>query len=72
MEAERSKVSELQANHLALSRELVTAKSQELNQHRELVHASDEIKNLKKRRSREITDLEMDIKKRDRKNPKSQ
>ena len=66
MEAERSKVSELQANHLALSRELVTAKSLELNQHRELVHASDEIKNLK-RHSREITDLEMDIKKRDRK-----
>jgi len=66
MEAERSKVSELQANHLALSRELATAKSQELNQRRELVHASDEIENLKKKHSREIMDLEMDVKKRDR------
>ncbi|KAF8962008.1 P-loop containing nucleoside triphosphate hydrolase protein [Flammula alnicola] len=66
MEAERNKVAELQANHLALSRELATAKSQELNQRRELVHASDEIENLKKRHNREIMDLEMDVKKRDR------
>ncbi|KDR70965.1 hypothetical protein GALMADRAFT_75658 [Galerina marginata CBS 339.88] len=66
MDAERNKVAELQANHLALSRELATAKSQELNQRRELVHASDEIENLKKKHSREVMDLEMDIKKRDR------
>ena len=66
MESERSKVAELQANHLALSRELATAKSQELTQRRELVHASDEIENLKKKHGREIMDLEMDIKKRDR------
>jgi kinesin family protein C1 len=66
MEAERDKVAELQANHLALSRELATAKSQEINQRRELVHASDEIENLKKKHAREIMDLEMDVKKRDR------
>ena len=66
MEAERSKVAELQANHLALSRELATAKSQELNQRRELVNASDEIENLKKMHARELMDLEMDLKKRDR------
>ncbi|TFK39613.1 P-loop containing nucleoside triphosphate hydrolase protein [Crucibulum laeve] len=66
MEAERSKVSELQANQLALSRELANAKSQELNQRRELVNASDEIENLKKRHAREVMDLEMDVKKRDR------
>ena len=66
MEAERNKVAELQANHMALSRELATAKSQELNQRRELVHASDEIENLKKKHAREVMDLEMDIKKRDR------
>ncbi|KAF8159949.1 P-loop containing nucleoside triphosphate hydrolase protein [Crassisporium funariophilum] len=66
MEAERNKVAELQSNHLALSRELATAKSQELNQRRELVHASDEIEQLKKKHSREVMDLEMDIKKRDR------
>ncbi len=43
-----------------------SAKSQELNQRRELVHASDEIENLKKKHGREVMDLEMDIKKRDR------
>ncbi|KAF5316122.1 hypothetical protein D9619_006622 [Psilocybe cf. subviscida] len=66
MEAERNKVNELQANHIALSRELASAKSQELNQRRELVHASDEIDNLKKRHANEVMDLEMDVKKRDR------
>lgn len=66
MEAERNKVAELQNNHHALSRELAAAKSQELNQRRELVHASDEIENLKKKHNREVMDLEMDVKKRDR------
>jgi kinesin family protein C1 len=66
MEAERSKVAELQSNHLAISRELAAAKSQELNQRRELVNAGDEIENLKKRHGREIVDLETDMKKRDR------
>lgn len=66
MDAERNKVAELQANHLAISRELANAKSQELNQRRELIHASDEIENLKKKHGREVMDLEMDIKKRDR------
>lgn len=66
MEAERNKVAELQANHLALSRELANARSQELNQRRELVNASDEIESLKKKHAREIMDLEMDLQKRDR------
>ncbi|KAF9529633.1 P-loop containing nucleoside triphosphate hydrolase protein [Crepidotus variabilis] len=66
MDAERNKVAELQANHLAISRELATAKSQELNQRRELIHASDEIDGLKKKHQREVMDLEMDVKKRDR------
>ena len=66
MEAERNKVAELQANHLALSRELVTAKSQELNQRRELIHASDEIESMRKMHSKEVMELEMDLKKRDR------
>ena len=66
MEAERNKVAELQANHLALSRELATAKSQELNQRRELIHASDEIENMRKKHSMEVMELEMDVKKRDR------
>jgi len=66
MDAERNKVAELQANHLALSRELATAKSQELNQRRELIHASDELQNMRKKHSMEIMELEMDVKKRDR------
>jgi len=66
MEAERNKVAELQANHLALSRQLVAAKSQELDQRRELMNASDEIENVKKKHSKEIMELEMDLKKRDR------
>lgn len=66
MASERAKVSELQANHLALSRELATAKSQEMSQRRELVVASDEIDALKKRHQREVMDLEMDLKKRER------
>ncbi|KAF8993294.1 kinesin-domain-containing protein [Cyathus striatus] len=66
MEAERNKVAELQANHLALSRELANAKSQELDHRRELVTFSDEIESLKKAHAREVMDLEMDVKKRDR------
>ncbi|KAJ7601063.1 kinesin-domain-containing protein [Mycena floridula] len=66
MEAEKTKVAELQANHFALSRELAAAKDQELTQRRELNTASDEIVNLKKMHSMEILDLEMSLKKRDR------
>ncbi|KAA1468982.1 kinesin-domain-containing protein [Dentipellis sp. KUC8613] len=66
MEAERLKVAELQSNHLALSRQLADAKTQELTQRRELVNASDEMDALKKRHARELMDLEMDLKRRDR------
>jgi kinesin family protein C1 len=66
MASERAKVSELQANHLALSRELAAAKSHEVSQRRELVVASDEIDALKKRHQREVADLETDLKKRER------
>lgn len=59
-------MADLQANHLAMSRELAAAKTQELTQRRELVNASDEIEGLKKRHAREVMDLEMDVKKRDR------
>ncbi|KAF9038094.1 kinesin-domain-containing protein [Panaeolus papilionaceus] len=66
MEAERMKVTELQTNHLTLSRELAVAKSQEIVQRREIVHFSDEIENMKKTHAREVMDMELDIKKRDR------
>ena len=68
MEAERAKVSELQANHLALSRELAQSKTEEINQRRELGIASEELEHLKKRHANEIMDLEMDIKRKDREN----
>jgi len=51
-----NKVAELQA-HMALSRELATAKAQLLNLRWELVHASDEIDTLKKTHSRQIMDF---------------
>ena len=66
MASERAKVTELQANHLAISRELANAKSAELNQRRELVVASDEIDKLRKKYQQEVIDLEMDLKKRER------
>ncbi|KAI0060654.1 kinesin-domain-containing protein [Artomyces pyxidatus] len=66
MDSERTKVAELQANHQNLSRELAAARTQELTQRRELVNASDEIDSLKKKHGREVMDLEMDVKKRDR------
>ncbi|KAK7687671.1 hypothetical protein QCA50_008886 [Cerrena zonata] len=68
MEAERTKVAELQANHLALSRELSQAKTQEINQRRELGMASEELDQLKKRHANEIMDLEMDLKRKEREN----
>ncbi|KAL0953348.1 hypothetical protein HGRIS_004588 [Hohenbuehelia grisea] len=61
MAAERAKVADLQANHLALSRELATAKSQELNQRQELNNASEELEALRKRHARELKDLEIDL-----------
>lgn len=67
MEAERSKVSELQTNHLTLSRELAAAKTQELTQRKELINFTEEIENLKRKHAREIVDFEMDVRQRDRK-----
>lgn len=66
MEAERAKVAELQANHMAISRELAAARSQEINQRRELGIASDEIEQLKRRHSNQIADMEMDMSRKDR------
>ena len=67
MEAERAKVAELQANHMAISRELATTKSQEINQRRELGIASDELDQLKRKHSNQIADMEMDMNRKDRK-----
>ena len=61
-----NKVAELHANHVALERELATAKQQELAQRRDLIHASDEMDNLRRKYKQEITDLEMDLRRKDR------
>lgn len=66
MDRERAKLSELQANHVALTRELATAKSQELTYHQEVIHASDQIDRLKKQHARELADLELDMRRKDR------
>ena len=62
MDAERAKVSELEANHRALSLELANAKSLELNKRRELVSASDEIEKLRLKHAKEVMELEMEVK----------
>ena len=67
MESERTKLLELQANHLVFSRELATARSQEVSQKRELMNFQDELDSIKKIHAREIADLEVDLRKRDRK-----
>jgi len=66
MASERSKVSELQANHLTLSRELVAAKAQELTHRRELVNFTDELEDMRKKHRKEMMDLEMDLRKKER------
>lgn len=66
MDRERSKLSELQANHVALTRELAAAKTQELTYHQEVIHASDQIDQLKKQHTRELEDLELDMRRKDR------
>ncbi|KAF6759510.1 P-loop containing nucleoside triphosphate hydrolase protein [Ephemerocybe angulata] len=66
MASERSKVSELQNNHLALSKQLSEAKTQELNHRRELVNFSDEMDEMRKKHTKEVMELEMDLRKKER------
>ncbi|KAF8507948.1 P-loop containing nucleoside triphosphate hydrolase protein [Hysterangium stoloniferum] len=60
MEAERSKVQELQTFHLQLSKQLADSKTAEIEQRRNLINVSDELDALRKKHAREIMDLEMD------------
>ncbi|KAI5124211.1 hypothetical protein M0805_005061 [Coniferiporia weirii] len=66
MEAERAKVNDLRANQLALSKELAEARSQEVTQRRELMNASEQIEDIKRRHAHEIDDLEESLRKRER------
>lgn len=66
MEMEKTKVSELQSNHLNMERNLANARAQELAQRRELNSAADELEALKRRYARETEDLEADRRRKDR------
>jgi kinesin family protein C1 len=63
-----NKVAELQANRMALSRELATATAQVLNLRWKLLHASDEIDTLNKKHSRQIMEFLIATLKRNREN----
>ena len=66
MDTERAKATELQANNLALTKELASARIQETTRRQELLTASDEIESLKRRHIREIDDLNDEARKRER------
>ncbi|KDQ51067.1 hypothetical protein JAAARDRAFT_62813 [Jaapia argillacea MUCL 33604] len=66
MSLERQKVSELQSNHLALSRELAAAKSAELSHQRKLDAFDDEVSELKKQHRREVEELEGEARRKER------
>lgn len=66
MEAERQKVNELQANHVALSQELAESRTQETTQRRELLNASGQIEDLKRKHAHEVEELEDAARKRER------
>ncbi|KAK7033912.1 kinesin-like nuclear fusion protein [Paramarasmius palmivorus] len=66
LDAERTKLAELQENHRNMSQQLAAAKDLELTRRAELNIASDEIDNLKKKHAREMTDLELDLQRKER------
>ncbi len=66
MEMERTKVMELQTNHLNLERNLASARVQELAQKRELNSAADELEALKRKYASETEDLGADNRRKDR------
>ena len=66
MEAERAAVSGLKADHEALSRELNAVRNQEITQRRELAHASDELEAIKRRHTKEIEEMEITTRKKER------
>ncbi|KAI9464802.1 kinesin-domain-containing protein [Russula earlei] len=60
MDAERTKVAALQAEHLTRAHELATARTQETSQRRELISQNDELEALRKWHARELLELEED------------
>jgi kinesin family protein C1 len=61
MDAERAKIAELHANHLALSKDLAASKSAEITRRKELDTRNDELEALKKKHERDMMEVEMDM-----------
>ncbi|EIN09479.1 C-terminal kinesin [Punctularia strigosozonata HHB-11173 SS5] len=61
MDAERTKVTQLQA-------QMTITRNQELNQRREIDSMIEELDTMRKKHAREVMDLEMDMRKKDREN----
>ena len=66
MDAERTKVAALQAERLTRSRELATARTQEIGHKRELIPKTDELEALRKWHARELLELEAEARRRER------
>ena len=66
MDAERTKVAALQAEQLTRTRELTTARTQEISHKRELIPKSDELEALRKWHARELLELEAEARRRER------
>jgi len=66
LDAERAKFVEIQESQQVLANQLAAAKELDINRRAELNIASDEIANLKKKHAREMTDLEIELDKKNR------
>ncbi|KAG6332091.1 hypothetical protein ID866_7001 [Astraeus odoratus] len=66
MDAERAKLTELTANHRALSKELASAKEIDLDKRRALVDAADELERMRIKHQREVVELEVEVARRAR------
>ena len=66
MDAERTKVAALQAEQHTRTRELATARTQEISHKRELIPKTDELEALRKWHARELLELEAEARRRER------
>ncbi|KAG9312796.1 kinesin-domain-containing protein [Chiua virens] len=64
MQVERTKVAEIQADHLALSRELASSREAELDKRRQIVDSTEELEKLRLKHAKEILDFETQLQKR--------
>ncbi|KAF8552228.1 kinesin-domain-containing protein [Imleria badia] len=64
MDAERTKVAEIQADHRALYHELASSKEAELDKRRQLVDSTEQLEKLRLKHEKEISEFEMQLQKR--------